>query len=351
MEVPPFVAHYSNESMMDARQKAFYKHWLANWNQGNALAVDGNISYLFAYTYGVLRLDPEAGARELDRLFASYSGEKEPFPWYCRKWTADFYLLRGDLRTALDRSPPLKLGAAATHSANEIFNIKRELNDRIGAKELLGLIGPKLTRWAKQHIEEVVSYLDIILEAHQKSIGRSLIVDWSVGENRYGWYLFNGSGSGHRIEKPYYCYYTNNEIVRFALGQLRDAENTVRESKGVPRVGEGWVAETTLYYQVKEAFPKLKVVHHARPEWLKPQHLDIYLPDFEIALEYQGAQHDKPVEYFGGLKQFKETQNRDARKLALCLGNNIILIYVRERYQIGTIIDEIRAIIALMTRG
>lgn len=332
--------------MMDPTQKAFFKHWLGCWKRGQAIEVNGNISYLFAYANGVLNFDPKSAVRELDRLLAVYGGEKAPFPWYCQKWVSDFHLLAGDFRKGLDRYPELTIGATSTTNANEVLNIKRVLGDWVGARELLALSGPKVTAWAKKHLDEVVGYLDAALAARQEAMKRSLLVDWSRGESRYGWHLFRGVASDRKVPKPFYCYYADEEVRNFIADELREAENTVREEKGIPRVGEGWVAETTLYYEIRKAFPHVEVIHHARPEWLKPQHLDIFIAEFSLALEYQGAQHDKPIEFFGGLKQFEETQRRDAKKLDLCLENRVMLIYVREDYDLDRIVGDINQIIS-----
>jgi len=62
------------------------------------------------------------------------------------------------------------------------------------------------------------------------------------------------------------------------------------------------------------AFPTLSVVQHARPEWLSPQHLDVYLPEYGIGIEFQGTQHLAAVDYFGGEKAFEQQKKRDARK-------------------------------------
>ena len=118
---------------------------------------------------------------------------------------------------------------------------------------------------------------------------------------------------------------------------LRECENTFREESGIPKIGEGWVSETNLYYKIREAFPEEKIVHHGRPDWLGKQHLDIYLPERNIALEYQGAQHFEPVEYFGGVEAFKKQQRRDEIKQKLCKENNCILIYVYPDYDLSVI--------------
>ena len=46
--------------------------------------------------------------------------------------------------------------------------------------------------------------------------------------------------------------------------------------------------------------------------------LDFYLPEYNIAIECQGIQHFKRIEYFGGEKSFKEQKNRDTIKKELC---------------------------------
>lgn len=106
---------------------------------------------------------------------------------------------------------------------------------------------------------------------------------------------------------------------------FREAENILREHHGIPRIGEGWVSEMELFGLVKKFFPDAK--HHESPNWLKPQHLDIFIPSQNIAFEYQGKQHYEPVEYFGGEEAFLSTQERDLRKKKKCDQNGISLIY------------------------
>jgi len=61
--------------------------------------------------------------------------------------------------------------------------------------------------------------------------------------------------------------------------------------------------------------------------WLGQQHLDFYLPKFNVAIECQGEQHFNSFEYFGGEKSFKERLERDERKKILCKENNVPLLY------------------------
>lgn len=56
--------------------------------------------------------------------------------------------------------------------------------------------------------------------------------------------------------------------------------------------------------------------------------LDFYLPEYNIAIECQGIQHFKPIDYFGGTKAFNETINRDVEKYKSLNENKLNLIYI-----------------------
>ncbi|MGA7836511.1 MAG: hypothetical protein WB996_00970, partial [Ignavibacteriaceae bacterium] len=98
-------------------------------------------------------------------------------------------------------------------------------------------------------------------------------------------------------------------IKRAILNQLRlilkEAEDLYRASIGMPKVGEGWISETELFYKITQSFREYKVIHHGTPDWLGRQHLDIYFPQLNIGLEYQGAQHYEPIDFFGGQEAFE----------------------------------------------
>lgn len=65
-------------------------------------------------------------------------------------------------------------------------------------------------------------------------------------------------------------------------------------------------------------------------QWLGLQKIDFYLPEYNVAIECQGKQHFKPVEYFGGDIAFKRMQELDKRKYDLCKEHNVKLLYYAE---------------------
>ena len=67
-------------------------------------------------------------------------------------------------------------------------------------------------------------------------------------------------------------------------------------------------------------------------KWLGKQHLDFYLPDYNIAIECQGIQHFEPREVFGGNNAFVDAVDRDKKKEIKCNENNVNIIYYSSDY-------------------
>ena len=147
------------------------------------------------------------------------------------------------------------------------------------------------------------------------------------------------------IEKTASKHFVNRLISYQASKIFRDAENSYRESIGAKRIGEGWISETELFYLIKQEFNEEEVIHHGKPSWLGRQHVDIWFPEYQIGIEYQGLQHDKPVDYFGGKEAFVKGQERDKKKKRLFKKNNGYLIEVRENYKEEILFKNIRTII------
>jgi len=130
---------------------------------------------------------------------------------------------------------------------------------------------------------------------------------------------------------------------------VEQAENAFRIDNGLKKRGEEWVSETILYYKVKELYTSYTVIQHAKLSWLGSQHLDIYIKELNIGLEYQGAQHYVPVEFFGGKEALIRTKERDERKKQKCKKNNCELIIVNEDYDFSNITVIIDTIIKKTT--
>jgi hypothetical protein len=142
--------------------------------------------------------------------------------------------------------------------------------------------------------------------------------------------------------KTSFVYYVENSILEIFSVLIHSLQNEFRVSRGLPKIGEGWISETDLYYKLKQHFKTINIIHHGKPKWLGRQHVDIWLPAHNIGIEYQGQQHDRPVEYFGGELSFEENKKRDERKRILFKENNAILIEVREGFDFEKLCIEIQ---------
>jgi hypothetical protein len=100
-----------------------------------------------------------------------------------------------------------------------------------------------------------------------------------------------------------------------ALDEIADIE------KGEKRQGK---AEYRLFNLVRSRHQD--AVPHWSSDWLGRQHVDIYVPSINVAFEYQGEQHYKPVAIYGGEKKFWDTRERDARKQRLLKLHGVYLI-------------------------
>lgn len=90
-----------------------------------------------------------------------------------------------------------------------------------------------------------------------------------------------------------------------------------------------WKAEESAFLSLQALLPGVPLERHAMPSWLAPQHLDIFVPGAGVAIEYQGEQHYRPIELFGGKAGFAATIRRDENKRQLCLLAGVTLEYIR----------------------
>lgn len=85
-----------------------------------------------------------------------------------------------------------------------------------------------------------------------------------------------------------------------------------------------WKSEEKLYQLFKNLYNDS--IYQYRDKWLGKQSLDIFVPSINTAIEYQGIQHYKEVDYFGGEEHLKKQKENDELKKKLCDDNNIKLI-------------------------
>lgn len=112
----------------------------------------------------------------------------------------------------------------------------------------------------------------------------------------------------------------------FAYIDNRDFENKIRTKYNIYKIGERWKHETLLYKTICQLYPDIEFIFHYRGKELEGLELDIFAPKHNIGIEYQGEQHFKPLDVWGGEKTFLMRIKKDNRKRQICQNLKYTLI-------------------------
>ena len=118
--------------------------------------------------------------------------------------------------------------------------------------------------------------------------------------------------------------YISHKDYNAILPKMKQIYNDIYEQLIIDgKFKHKWFNELNLFKIAKSEYPD--TIYQFRSNWLGNQSLDIYIPDLNLAIEYQGIQHYEPVKAFGGKEKFEERLKLDNRKRQLCKENNINL--------------------------
>ncbi|MEI7660655.1 MAG: hypothetical protein WCK34_00575 [Bacteroidota bacterium] len=137
-------------------------------------------------------------------------------------------------------------------------------------------------------------------------------LDWGKIEPKFGFQFID------------YVEVAMKELHATIKGLTIEAENQIRSNYGLSEIEIPWRTESLLYRRIKNEFPSTTVILHGQPEWLGRQHFDIWMPEWKIAVEFQGLYHFEPI---NGEDELEKTIARDKRKMELAIKNGVILFY------------------------
>lgn len=80
-----------------------------------------------------------------------------------------------------------------------------------------------------------------------------------------------------------------------------------------------------IKYTTQKAFENCKAKYKLR--------FDIWLPDYNTCIEYDGEQHYEPIKFFGGKNNLKKNKQYDNIKNLFCINNNINLIRINYKQE------------------
>ncbi len=143
-----------------------------------------------------------------------------------------------------------------------------------------------------------------------------------------------------------YGWLFRNELTK----SIRVFENECRFEFNEKIIGS-FYNENLLFREIVKKFGNdYKIISQGSPEWLRPQRFDIYFPDINIAVEYQGEQHEYPVDFGGqgekiARQQFEENLKRDNLKSDKAKDNNCNILYIFPNYNMENVIIDLNKII------
>ena len=138
---------------------------------------------------------------------------------------------------------------------------------------------------------------------------------------------------------------TKTIVICKKHGEFLIRPNDLLCGHGCPECGKSYrTTELNLLKKLQEIFKHVEYEYTF--DFLKSktsnQTLDYYLPEYNIAIEYQGRQHFKPISVFGGEESYRKTVERDEKKFKKCKEHGIKLYYISfEKDLPDTYLDKI----------
>lgn len=389
--IPKLLTYSPRLCDLDKNQRDFYYEWRKNFLKGNYIDVKESISYVFLYIYEVIeKFKKNKSINYLNKKFKKIKdgyGIYKDIRRYLIRWQIEAEIYIGDFDKAweivsniekidIDLILRIKCNCRDKNlNTKEILDIYSKyykmsnfLKKQLHSNQFINFINNYFERYDQKNI--LIHYLNILDDDIKKGNYFDILEDWFEDKEKFEFLKENYNSDfydGKKVDG--WGYFYRYEILRTSTDnhifveykrmlpifyegilykfnkEFKQIENEYREYIGVPKIGEGWINETNLFYEIKEHYSELSIIQHASPKWLKPQHFDIFFEDKNIAIEYQGLQHEKPINFFGGEKAFKERIILDNKKKIVSEENKCHLIYVYPEYNINDIYNIIDSII------
>lgn len=129
-----------------------------------------------------------------------------------------------------------------------------------------------------------------------------------------------------RCKKCNYKWYTTPDVILIGCGCP-----LCKESHGERQITD-WLEKNNISFEYQKKFNDCK--------YIRVLPFDFYLPDYNTIIEYDGEQHYRPINYFGGLEEFNKTVIRDKIKTDYCNNKGYTLLRITYKDDINTILNN-----------
>lgn len=356
-DVPEYDLRFVNGVLqpLTPEQNAFYLKLVDSIKNKTYLPVGDQDQYLNLYIREKYKtFDRENLERLYDELLilaVPYSkvgnGVTWNINWKPTQWSYDCLLALEYFDKYFEVTKPSDIFSACPRLADIRCNVRYFLGLPASGLDLLAIYScrkNRTTKYTKQNPVEYERILESIFAEEQNKNGSWLERILATSDRvDYGQRLFGSLHFARSSKIPHFSFDQNSkQIVNQLCDAFREAENRLRDLLGEKRVGEKWDEETKLLHTVKKMFPDLQIIHHGQPDWLGRMHLDVWIPELKIAIEYHGQQHFEEMKHFGGAESLKETKRRDALKRSACKREGVQLFEITSIEDAQVVIKEIR---------
>lgn len=357
-----YIHSFSALEKATNEQKEFYNYFKTKFLNNIFISLDENNNYIFILFYDFL--NQYLDNRNFEVLFSAYSLLGKYYPitkTYSNQIFIDIHKGMKSFEEAWMYEKKLSVS-----SIQKIWEYQQLLNQNLLDSTLILRIANynHLTDFGQRNIKQIKPYIEQALTEYEEKIKypyflnlffddnllyKNINGDYSpnyylnfyTSEAEFDFFKSIDEEAENRNQKRTFPHVVEKAIIEQLRIIIKKAEDLYRIDIGMPKIGEGWISETELFYKIKTRYKEHKVIHHGNPKWLGRQHLDIYFQKLNIAIEYQGLQHYEPIDFFGGEEAFYKNKERDLRKKKLCIKNDCYLIYVTKGYDFESLCDEI----------
>jgi uncharacterized C2H2 Zn-finger protein len=122
----------------------------------------------------------------------------------------------------------------------------------------------------------------------------------------------------------------NDKVIITCLthGDFRQTPNSHLNKSGCPICRESKGEKTIRAFLISKKINFIKEYKFNGCKNINPLPFDFYLPDHDTCIEYNGEQHYKSFNFFGGDEKLIKTQINDKIKLDFCKSNKLNLIII-----------------------
>ena len=243
-KIEPFMCYYPNTKKLTDKQRLSYSVIKNKLDNDSYIDVEGNISYLFLYIYGILEsIDKDENIipaiKKLEKIRCLYS-EYSKVAFYTEYWINGLYCSAGNYEKALPYYESHYSIFRSSGSPNNVLNIKNYLKLDINSVDLLALFPRKITPDIKNNVEKFTAICDSIIREKEKKIGMrytEYIREKYGSDDEYecDLLIFMGLPCGEKLLKmnPHnrdaICYWSVPEVEKFAKEVFNEGKNRLRK--------------------------------------------------------------------------------------------------------------------------